>query len=105
MAVYVDPADMPYRGMKMCHMIADTTGELLAMADAIGVDRRHIQYANAAREHFDICAAKRKMAVEKGAKEVTRRELGRLLVAKCETFIDAYLTEQEAAAAAAEAAA
>ena len=73
--VYVDDARNPFGRMLMAHMIADTTDELLAMADQIGVARRHIQHAGTAREHFDICRSKRGAAVEAGAIPVTPREL------------------------------
>ena len=47
MTVYVDDMHLHPMGqlgrMKMCHMIADSTEELLAMADQIGVDRRWLQ--------------------------------------------------------------
>jgi len=56
MTVYVDNARKPFRRMLMCHMIADTTEELLEMVDRIGVDQKHIQFAGLAKEHFDICA-------------------------------------------------
>lgn len=80
MAVYVD--DMykspvgEYRGMKMSHMIADSTKELLQMADTIGVKRKWIQYPGTPREHFDICLSKRAKAVIAGAEEITWRALG-----------------------------
>jgi hypothetical protein len=62
--------------MVMCHMIADTTAELLAMADRIGVARRWIQHpGNPRREHFDICLSKRKLAVKHGAVEIEWRDL------------------------------
>jgi hypothetical protein len=77
MAVYVDDMKAPYRGMVMCHMSADTHEELVAMADRIGVARRWIQYPGTFREHFDICASKRKLAVMNGAEEVTTKELVR----------------------------
>jgi hypothetical protein len=59
----------------MCHMVADTTEELLQMADRIGVDRKWIQYPCEPKEHFDLSQTKRQAAVEAGAKEVTGREL------------------------------
>jgi hypothetical protein len=79
MAVYVDNMRAQYRGMVMCHMLADSTAELLAMADRIGVDRKHLQDAGTYREHFDICLTKRAAALQAGATEVSMSELGRIL--------------------------
>ena len=78
MSVYVDNMRASLGRMVMCHMIADSTDELLAMADKIGVQRKWIQKAGTNREHFDICGSKRKLAVQFGAKEVTTRELVRM---------------------------
>lgn len=74
--VYVDnfyESGITFRGMKMCHMIADTQKELLEMADKIGVQRKWVQYFKTPREHFDICLTKRKLAVKFGAKEIDMR--------------------------------
>lgn len=79
MAVYVDNMRASFGRMKMCHMIADSTEELLAMADTIGVDRKWLQKAGRHDEHFDIAMSKRKLAVEAGAVEVTMLGLGRIL--------------------------
>ena len=79
MSVYVDNACIPYHGMLMSHMIADTPGELRAMARAIGVDDTHIQNEGTAREHFDICKSKRKLALARKAIPITRQELARML--------------------------
>lgn len=62
------------RRMTMCHMVADSTNELLAMVDTIGVQRKWIQKAGTAREHFDICLEKRALAVAAGAIEINERE-------------------------------
>lgn len=75
MSVYVDDMAAKFRRMKMCHMVADTTDELLAMADKIGVRRKWLQATGTHREHFDICMSKRAKAVAAGAIEVTQREL------------------------------
>ncbi len=78
MAVYVDDMHKHPMGqfgrMKMCHMIADTTEELIAMADMIGVSRKWIQHPNSPNEHFDIAMSKRVIAVRNGAVEITMRE-------------------------------
>lgn len=73
--VYVDDMEAQYGRMTMCHMIADTREELLAMADRIGVARRWIQKAGTHQEHFDICKAKRALALGHGAQAITLREL------------------------------
>lgn len=61
----------------MSHMYADTSHELLDMADRIGVDRKWLQYPGRPdREHFDISLSKRALAVKAGAVEVPLRHWG-----------------------------
>lgn len=103
MAVYVDDMNRTalgrYGRMKMCHMIADSTKELLAMADRIGVQRRWIQHAGTDREHFDIAQTKRALAVRAGAQEITMRELGRIVRVKRERMLAASAALRAAGAA------
>lgn len=73
--VYIDNMNASYRGMIMCHMIADTTEELLDMVDKIKVNRKWIQYPGTHHEHFDICKSKKDKAIKLGAKEITMKEL------------------------------
>jgi len=73
MAVYVDAPRHRVGRMIMCHMLADSMEELLAMADRIGVARKWFQPAS--HPHFDICKAMRTKAVAAGAIEVDRRQL------------------------------
>jgi len=75
MSVYVDDMKAPFGRMIMCHMIADSTSELLNMADRIGIRRRWIQKSGTYREHFDVCSSKKKLAVELGAVEITQKQL------------------------------
>lgn len=77
MSVYVDDGKAPYKGMMMSHLCADTTEELLAMADRIRIARNWIQHPGTYREHFDVCQNKRWLAVSYGAEEVSGRELVR----------------------------
>ncbi len=72
--VYVDNFNAKFGRMTMCHVVADTTNELLDMMDKIGVQRKWIQYPNTYNEHFDICLSKKKKAIEFGAKEINFRE-------------------------------
>lgn len=74
MPVYVDDMRAPYGRLIMCHMVADTEEELLAMADKIGVARRWHQYPGADKSHFDICLSKRALAVAAGAMEIEGRQ-------------------------------
>ena len=82
MAVYVDNYGASFGRMVMCHMVADSTDELLAMADRIGVQRKRIQKAGTFYEHFDICLSKREKALKAGAIELRLGEFGRVLMAK-----------------------
>ncbi|WP_176083885.1 DUF4031 domain-containing protein [Martelella sp. HB161492] len=79
MAVYVDDMQAPFRGMRMCHMLADTSEELHAMADMIGIERRWVQYPGTAKEHYDVPLPRRQLAVAAGAVEVTWRFMGELV--------------------------
>lgn len=75
MAVYVDNMRAKFRRMIMCHMKADTTEELLIMADKIGVARKWIQKLGTPHEHFDICLTMKKKAIQLGAVEVNTRKM------------------------------
>ena len=77
MTVYVDnycatfdPKRSNRRKYIMSHMMADTPDELHAMADKIGVARKHYQ-----GDHYDVCKSKRALAIRLGAIEVTTRDL------------------------------
>jgi hypothetical protein len=59
-------------------MIADSTDELLDMATKIGVNHKWLQDKGTYQEHFDICASKKKLAIQYGAKEITMRELSEM---------------------------
>ncbi len=76
MAVYVDNMKAKFGCLVMCHMIADNSEELLAMADKNGVARKWLQHAGFDAEHFDIALSKRALAVKAGAIEIKWRELG-----------------------------
>lgn len=83
MTVYVDDMYLypmgQYRGMKMSHMAADTTEELLVMVRSIGVDEKWIQHKGTSHEHFDIALSKRERAVRLGAVEVTMKDMARMM--------------------------
>jgi len=55
-------------------MIADSLSELHELAAAIGLKRAWFQ-KDASFPHYDLSKVKRKMAIKRGAKEVTRKEL------------------------------
>ncbi|WP_334034712.1 DUF4031 domain-containing protein [Burkholderia cepacia] len=80
MTVYVDDIYRHEIGklgrMKMSHLIADTTDELLAMVREIGVNPKWIQHPGTRDEHFDIAVSKRAAAIAAGAIPITYRECG-----------------------------
>jgi hypothetical protein len=82
MAVYIDNYRASFGQMLMCHMIADSTDELLAMVDRIGVQRKWIQKSGTHSEHFDVCLSKKQEALAAGAIELSSKELVRRMIAK-----------------------
>ncbi|UCP00055.1 DUF4031 domain-containing protein [Metapseudomonas lalkuanensis] len=89
MTVYVDNMHESKLGnfgrMKMSHMIADTTEELLSMAARIGVQRRWLQYPGTHKEHFDIALSKRALAVAAGAVEIDMEQTSAMCRRRRET--------------------
>lgn len=86
MSVYVDNAQIPYGRMRMSHMIADSTSELVEMACRIGVDPKWIQKADTSHEHFDIAKFKRELAIANGAIPIDSRELSRKLIERHKNY-------------------
>lgn len=82
MTVYVDDMRAPFRGMIMCHMVADTREELLEFAIAIGLKPSWRQKWDSHHFHFDISLSKKREAITKGAVAITWRELGELTAAR-----------------------
>lgn len=81
MTVYVDDAFIPAKVRsgpivhvsKWCHLTADTTEELMAFAERIGLKSKYLQFPGTWKEHFDVTESKRKLAVANGAVEVSYR--------------------------------
>jgi allophanate hydrolase subunit 1 len=84
MAVYVDDMRAAFRGMIMCHLLADSDEELHAMAARIGLKMSWHQKPGTVHSHYDIALSKRRMAVHFGAIEITRSQLGAILKKKRE---------------------
>jgi Protein of unknown function (DUF4031) len=82
MTVYVDDAYIQAKvksgplthDSRWCHMTADSTDELIAFAISLGLQEKYIQFRGTWKEHFDVTEGKRRLAVSKGAVEVSFRE-------------------------------
>lgn len=77
MSVYVDRAKNPLGIYRMSHMLADSKEELHRMAQSIGLKREWFQAHGT--PHYDVCQAKRKQAILRGAIEIGRRDLVALI--------------------------
>ena len=75
MSLYVDHARIPYRGMLMSHLLADTTQELIDAEQALGLPTGCVQFTGTDKEHLDISESKRTLAIRMGAKQVSSKEL------------------------------
>lgn len=82
MATYVD--DLVDYGWKLglsCHLLADAEEELHELAAKIGMKRSWFQDGDThAMPHYDLVASRRKLAVKKGAIEITRQQLYERLI-------------------------
>jgi hypothetical protein len=72
--VYVDAPIWPHGRMLMCHMFAPSLEHLHAMAENLRIARRWFQ-DKPGFPHYDICKAKRELAIKNGAVAVASREL------------------------------
>lgn len=66
MAVYVDNAQVEWRGRRWCHLVADSTHELHEFAIRLGLRRAWFQ-RTASYPHYDVTAEVRLRALELGA--------------------------------------
>lgn len=74
MAIYVDDADIRWKGLSLWyHMTGDDAEELHQMAQAIGLKKSYFQ-----GDHYDITAGKRVMAIKKGAIMTNQRRMAQL---------------------------
>ena len=78
MTVYVDNVRVAFGRMKMSHMVADTLEELHEMATKIGLKRKWFQN-HKLHPHYDVSMSRRVLAIKYGVKEVTSRELIRIM--------------------------
>lgn len=79
-AIYVDPARWPYRGMKMCHMVADDPQALHALAAALGLAPAWYHDG-----HYNLCRKTRARAIGLGAIAVSGRVMGLMIRHRRET--------------------
>ena len=66
MAVYVDFANVSFKGDRWCHLLADSLKELHEFAALIGVSRCWF-HRNASYPHYDITVKTREIAIGYGA--------------------------------------
>jgi hypothetical protein len=71
MTVYVDnmkrPARVRGRFSEWSHLMADSTEELQAFGDRLGLRRTWLQLGGTALEHYDLTEARRTVALRMGA--------------------------------------
>ena len=65
-----------------CHLMADTTDELVEFAWRIGLRPEWIQFPGTPKEHFDVTAGRRVAAVRAGAVEISSADAVELMEAK-----------------------
>jgi hypothetical protein len=69
-------------GEHWSHLTADTEDELHAFAASIGLKRAWAQRMGTMFFHYDVIPSKRRMAVSRGAIEISRAQLAEILRAR-----------------------
>lgn len=86
MTVYVDDSFIPAKvgrySSRWCHLMADTTEELVTFAKRLGLKPSYIQHPGKPVEHFDVTESKRAQALRMGAVEIGWRDTVPLIKAK-----------------------
>lgn len=83
MSIYVDPLiDYGWKYGPSCHLTADTVEELHVFAISIGMKKSWFQISKGRDiPHYDLTGSKRRLAVLKGAIELSRKEMGERVMA------------------------
>ena len=86
-AVYVDDSRIRWRGREWSHLIGDTTEEVHAFAAGLGLERAlfHGKPTRPWKDHYDVPEATRRLAIRRGARPITCREVAEILRAKRRT--------------------
>lgn len=74
MAVYVDNEQIPWRGKRWCHLVADSLDELHRFAAHLGLKRTWFQ-DKASYPHYDVTLPVRERALRLGAVDGDRRTI------------------------------
>jgi hypothetical protein len=74
--VYVDKAIWHWKETTWCHLLADSLEELHLFALELGVKKESFQSPPKVKyPHYDLPYFRRVLAIEKGALEISRREV------------------------------
>lgn len=73
MAVYLDDANVPWRGMRWCHLFADSLPELEQFAREVGLNPEWLQHPDGTKglPHYDVTGRMKEKAVTLGAVLIT----------------------------------
>ena len=80
--IFIDDVRLTYGKTKICHAVAETTDELLAVANAIDVEPHHIKGEGTRYEFLVVPWDKRKEVLKHNATEVTIRGLIAAMLSK-----------------------
>lgn len=102
MTVYVDDYKCRAQVRRLTavwsHLLADDHQELIDFGAEIGLLERWLQHRGTHREHFDVTERMRQLAIRRGAKQITYKQAGELIVAKKRLLAAAPVVVQPALA-------